>query len=172
MDSGVQLRKSIGDGTSPIGAFVVDHQDAGPRKYTANACCRARQIGAFFFGGNHHHDAATGSECFTCHELSPWMGSASDRVVVEETLTPSGRLQALACGPTRRRRRHEQGHGNGRMIQKRVKGLVRRLVLGRKKKGRDTSTKSILPGRVQRVVARLLTAAVPRNASGNNSSVR
>lgn len=58
------------------------------------------------------------------------------------------------------------------MIQKRVKGLVRRLVLGRKKKGRDTSTKSILPGRVQRVVARLLTAAVPRNASGNNSSVR
>ena len=58
------------------------------------------------------------------------------------------------------------------MIHRRVKGLVKRLVLGRKKKGRDTSTKSILPGPVRRAVARLFTAAIPRNASGNNASVR
>ena len=58
------------------------------------------------------------------------------------------------------------------MNRRRAKGLVRRLLLGRKPKDRDTATSSILPGPIRRVVARLLTAVVPRNASGNNASVR
>lgn len=58
-----------------------------------------------------------------------------------------------------------------RSIQRR---LLRRLV-GRIRpgqRGRHTPTDRILEGSVRRLVARVLTAAVPKNASGNNASVR
>jgi|GEM_PF-4494597 len=39
-------------------------------------------------------------------------------------------------------------------------------------RSRHTPASRILPGPVRRWVARLLAAAVPKNASGNNASVR
>jgi len=50
------------------------------------------------------------------------------------------------------------------------KALGRRLSAS--SRGRHTPTAHIQPGLLRRLVARLITAAVPKNASGNNASVR
>ena len=50
-------------------------------------------------------------------------------------------------------------------------GTVLRKVLGNKR-GRDRDAQSVHASPVHRLVARILTASVPKNASGNNASVR
>ena len=50
-------------------------------------------------------------------------------------------------------------------------GSLVRKVLGRKR-GRNRDAKAVHASPVHRLVARILTATVPKNASGNNASVR
>jgi hypothetical protein len=38
--------------------------------------------------------------------------------------------------------------------------------------GKKNPSKSVIPGPVRRLVGRVITAVVPKNASGNNASVR
>jgi hypothetical protein len=47
---------------------------------------------------------------------------------------------------------------------------VRKLVGGRR--ARDRDAEAVHASRLHRVVARILAATVPKNASGNNASVR
>jgi len=63
----------------------------------------------------------------------------------------------------------------GTSMRKSIKKRVLRHLIRNKRassRGRDTPAAGIVPGPVRRLVARLLTAAVPKNASGNNASVR
>lgn len=50
-------------------------------------------------------------------------------------------------------------------------GSLVRKVLGRRR-ARDRDAQAVHPTPVHRLIARILTATVPKNASGNNASVR